>query len=303
MKTATLPIISTLALTVFVSCSSKPDYDAQGTFEATEVTVSAESTGKILSLDIEQGDSVTAGQTVGLIDTLQLTLQRLDLVNQRAALQSSLPDLTAQTASLKEQIAGTVTDRDRIARLLKEGAATQQQLDNLNTRLASLEGQLAAQKSSLANSTSTISDQTAAIDAKIEMIDDQIARCSVSSPISGTILTKNAETGEVASFGKPLFKVADMGNIYLRAYFTSDRLADLRLGQKVTVTADYGGGNEKEYQGTVSFIATQSEFTPKTIQTPDSRANLVYAVKIAVKNDGYLKIGMTGNVYVGDNGK
>lgn len=142
-----------------------------------------------------------------------------------------------------------------------------------------------------------------ALIVKSQAIDDQISNCVITSPISGTVLSKVAESGEVTAFGRPLFKVADMNNIYLRAYFTSDQLSDLRLGQKVTVMADYGGGNEKEYEGTVSFISPQSEFTPKTIQTRDSRANLVYAVKIAVRNDGLLKIGLTGNVYVGDKSK
>lgn len=300
MKHPILILSCTLALT---SCSSKPEYDAQGTFEATEIIVSAEGTGKILSLGVEQGDSLVAGQIVGQIDTIQLSLQKHELELQRSALESSRPDLAAQIASVKEQIAGTRTDRDRIARLLAEDAATQQQLDNLNTRLASLQGQLDAQTSSINKNRSSIDEQVSALTVKASAIEDQIAKCVITTPISGIVLDKIAEAGEVTAFGKPLFKIADMGNIYLRAYFTSDQLSGLRLGQKVSVVADYGGGNEKEYEGTISYISSQSEFTPKTIQTRNSRANLVYAVKIAVKNDGLLKIGLTGNVYVGDNGK
>lgn len=300
MKTC---IFLPIALMALAACSPKPDYDAQGTFEATEVTVSAEGTGKIISLAVEQGDSVTKGEPVGQIDTIQLCLQKTGLSRQIAALENSRPNLEAQIASLQEQIAGTRIDRDRIARLLIEGAATRQQLDNLNTRLASLEGQLAAQKSSVTNNTLSINEQVKALQAQSKAIDDQIAKCLIYSPLSGIVLTKTSEVGEVTSFGKPLFKVADMDNLYLRAYFTSDQLAQLRLGQKVRVVADYGAGNEKGYDGTVTFISPQSEFTPKTIQTRDSRANLVYAVKIAVKNDGLLKIGLTGNVYVGNNGK
>ena len=292
-----------IILSALAACSTKPEYDAQGTFEATEVTVSAETTGKILYLEIEQGDRVTAGQQVGRIDSTQLVLQKIELESQRSALEKSRPNLDDQTASLKEQISGTVTERDRIARLLAEGAATQQQLDNLNTRLASLKGQLAAQKSSVSNNISTIDKQIEALTVKTRAIDDQISKCAIISPISGIVLNKIAEAGEVASFGKHLFKVADMSNIYLRAYFTSDQLATIKLGRKVKVMADYGGGNEKEYEGVVTFISPQSEFTPKTIQTKDSRANLVYAVKIAVRNDGLLKIGMTGNVYVGNRSK
>ncbi len=290
-------------MAVMVSCATKPDYDAQGTFEATEVIVSAEGTGKILTLDIEQGDSVTANVPVGLIDTLQLSLQRQELINQRDALLKSRPDISAQVASVKHEIAGATTDRDRIARLLKEGAATQQQLDNLNTKLSSLQGQLQALLSSMNNNTANLDEQAAALDSRILSIEDQIGKCVIASAISGTVLVKLAEAGEVASFGKPLFRVADMENIYLRAYFTSDQLSGLSLGQKVRVMADYGGGNQKEYPGTISFIATQSEFTPKTIQTKDSRANLVYAVIISVPNDGLLKLGLTGNVYVGNSGK
>ena len=255
-----------------------------------------------MSLTIEQGDTVSMNQSVGLIDTLQLSMQRSELSSQRAALAASRPNLTAQIASLQEQIAGTTIERDRISRLLKDGAATRQQLDNLNTSLASLEGQLAAQKSSIANSTSSIDEQINALHAKTQAIDDRISKCVITTPISGIVLEKIAEAGEVAAFGTPLFKVADMDNMYLRAYFTSDQLSGLRLGQKVRVVADYGAGNEREYEGAVTFISPHSEFTPKNIQTRESRANLVYAVKIAVRNDGLLKIGLTGNVYVGDKG-
>lgn len=288
---------------LLISCNPKSSYDAQGIFEVTEVIVSAENNGKILYFDIEQGDSVTANIPIGMIDTLQLSLQRLELKKQRAALEASRPNLATQVASVNEQIAGVITDRDRIMRLLKEGAATQQQLDNLNTKLASLQGQLAAQKSTIANNISSLQEQIQAIDVKIEALTDQINKCLISSPISGTVLNKIAQAGEVTTFGKPLFKVADMDQVYLRAYFTSDQLSSLRLGQNVTVVADYGGGNEKEYNGIISFIATESEFTPKTIQTQNSRANLVYAVKISVKNDGLLKIGLTGNVYVHNSNK
>ena len=302
MNNISYRILLPIGVSMFASCSSTPDYDAQGTFEATEVIVSSEGNGKILYLDIDQGDSVVAGRTVGEVDTVQIFFQRTEVPRQYAALDASGPNLAAQIASLREQIAGTLTDRDRVARLLKDGAATQQQLDNLNTKLASLQGQLDAQRSTVNNSRSSIDEQMNALVVKSQAVDDQIARCVIASPISGVVLDKLAEAGEVTSFGKPLFKVADMHNIYLRAYFTSDQLSALRLGQKVTVVADYGAGNEKSYEGTVSYLATQSEFTPKTIQTKDSRANLVYAVKIAVKNDGLLKIGLTGNVYVGNNG-
>lgn len=282
------------------ACSSEQDYDAQGTFEATEITVSSEGTGRLLSLDIEEGDSVTKGVDIGLIDTLQLHLQRQELTRQKSATLNSRPDLQRQAASLREQINGAKTERDRIVRLLKDGAATQKQLDDATTRLASLEGQLSAQLSSLRNSTASLDDKASAVDAQLASTADKLKKCHVQSPVSGVVLTKYAEAGEVAAFGTPLFKVADISQMYLRAYFTSDQLSGLRLGQKVKVVADYGGDNRREYQGTITYIAQKSEFTPKTIQTRNSRANLVYAVKIAVRNDGLLKIGMSGEVYVGN---
>ena len=287
------------AFTILASaCAEKNDYDAQGTFEATEITVSSETTGKIMTINVEEGDSIADGSIIGVVDTLQLSLQRKEIQQQIASLQSSRPEINSQVASLREQIAGTTIDRDRTQRLLAAGAATQQQLDNYNTKLASLEGQLRAQLSSLNNNISTIDNQISALETQADAIGDKIKRSVITAPMNGTVLTKIAEPGEVATYGTPLIRMADTEKMYLRAYFTSEQLSDISVGQKVTVVSDYGGGNEKSYDGVISFIATQSEFTPKTIQTKDSRANLVYAVKIAVKNDGLLKIGLSGNVYL-----
>lgn len=292
---------SALALSVILSaCTSPPEHDAEGTFEATEITVSAEGTGQLLSFDLEAGDNVTKGMKIGLIDTLQLSLQRRELQSRKAALLNTRPDISAQVAATREQIAGTRTERDRVERLLAEGAATKQQLDQLNTRLAALEGQLKGQLSTLESNTSGLNKQAAAIDAQLAAIEDKIGKCIIASPLSGTILDTYVEAGEVTAFGKPLFRMADLQRMFLRAYFTSDQLADIGLGQKVKVVADYGGGKEKTYDGTIVYIAAESEFTPKTIQTKDTRANLVYAVKIAVENDGLIKIGQSGCVYVGD---
>ncbi|MCC8039388.1 MAG: efflux RND transporter periplasmic adaptor subunit [Bacteroidales bacterium] len=280
-----------------VACSSSSDFDAQGTFQATEVTVSSEATGRILWLNVEEGDSVIQGHVIGQIDTVQLTLQRAELLQQRKALMESLPDVQKQAQSLREQIAGATTDRDRIARLLSAGAATQQQLDNLNTQVASLQGQLDGLISQLSTTTASTVSKADAIDSQLAAIDDKIAKSAIVAPISGTVLAKYAEPGEVAAYGTPICKLADISNIYLRAYFTSDQLEHVKIGQKVKVVADYGGGNTRDYQGTITYIATQSEFTPKTIQTADSRANLVYATKITVPNpDHALNLGLTGNV-------
>lgn len=279
-----------------VSCGSKTQYDAQGTFEATEVVVSSEATGRILGFDVEEGTPVTEGVTVGVIDSLQLHLQRKQLAAQLSALLGSRPDIRAQAASLREQIAKQKTERNRVENMLRDGAATQKQLDDIEAQIRVLEGQLSATLSTLDKNTATINDNAAALEAQIAALDDRIDKCRIASPASGTVLVKYAEAGELAAVGKPLMKIADLDNIYLRAYFTSDQLGHIKLDDKVRVVADFGGDERYDYEGRIAWIASESEFTPKTIQTQDSRANLVYAVKIAVKNDGRLKIGLTGEV-------
>ena len=284
------------AAIAFAACGDKNEFDASGTFEATEITVSAESTGRILRFDVEEGMPVKTGAEVGVIDSLQLHLQREQLKAQQAALLKSRPDVQKQASSLREQIAKQKTELQRVNNMLRDGAATQKQADDINAQIRILESQLSATLSTLGNSTATINENAAALDAQIAILDDRIAKCRIASSVSGTVLVKYAEAGETAAAGKPLFKVADLDNIYLRAYFTSDQLSRLKLGNKVKVTADFGGGERFDYEGRIAWIASESEFTPKTIQTKDSRANLVYAVKIAVKNDGRLKIGLYGEV-------
>ena len=284
------------AAMAFAACGDNNEFDASGTFEATEITVSAESTGRILRFDVEEGMPVKAGAEVGVIDSLQLHLQREQLKAQQAALLKSRPDVQKQASSLREQIAKQKTELQRVNNMLRDGAATQKQADDINAQIRILESQLSATLSTLGNSTATINENAAALDAQIAILDDRIAKCRIASSVSGTVLVKYAEAGETAAAGKPLFKVADLDNIYLRAYFTSDQLSRLKLGNKVKVTADFGGGERFDYEGRIAWIASESEFTPKTIQTKDSRANLVYAVKIAVKNDGRLKIGLYGEV-------
>lgn len=284
------------AAIAFAACGDKNEFDASGTFEATEITVSAESTGRILRFDVEEGMPVKAGAEVGVIDSLQLHLQREQLKAQQAALLKSRPDVQKQASSLREQIAKQKTELQRVNNMLRDGAATQKQADDINAQIRILESQLSATLSTLGNSTATINENAAALDAQIAILDDRIAKCRIASSVSGTVLVKYAEAGETAAAGKPLFKVADLDNIYLRAYFTSDQLSRLKLGNKVKVTADFGGDERFDYEGRIAWIASESEFTPKTIQTKDSRANLVYAVKIAVKNDGRLKIGLYGEV-------
>ncbi len=285
-----------LPVLCLVSCNKNANYDAQGSFEATEVIISSEATGRILNFDIEEGETVMADSVIGVIDSIQLHLQRKQLTAQLSALLSSRPDKEKQVASLREQISTQKRELLRIENMLKDGAATQKQYDDIKAQINIFENQLSATLSTLDNNTASINENAAALEAQIAALDDRIAKCCIISSVNGTVLSKYAEAGELASMGKPLMKVANLENIYLRAYFTSDQLSKVNLGDEVTVSADFGGDERYDYPGRVAWISSESEFTPKNIQTKDSRANLVYAVKIAVKNDGRLKIGLAGEV-------
>ena len=281
---------------VLVSCKKQEEYNATGIFEATTVTVSAETAGNIVSMALVEGDSVMHGQPIAMIDTTMQAIQLKQLYSQRQSAVSSTPDINAQAAALRSQIAHQQQECERFGRLLDDGATTQKTYDDAVAYLKTLQGQLDALLSTLKNSKQTISDNSEAITYQADQIREQIDKCRITSPLSGTVLTKYAEQGEYATPGKPLYKIADLNNIYLRCYFTASQLADIKIGQKVTVIADFGGDEQYEYPGTITWIAEESEFTPKSIQTRDSRANLVYAAKVAVKNDGRLKIGQYGEV-------
>lgn len=285
-----------LPVLCLVSCNKSANYDAQGSFEATEIIISSEATGRILNFDIEEGETVMADSVIGVIDSIQLHLQRKQLTAQLSALLSSRPDKEKQVASLREQISTQKRELLRIGNMLKDGAATQKQYDDIKAQISIFENQLSATLSTLDNNTASINENAAALEAQIAALDDRIAKCCIISSVNGTVLSKYAEAGELASIGKPLMKVANLENIYLRAYFTSEQLSKVNLGDEVTVTADFGGDERYDYPGRVAWISSESEFTPKNIQTKDSRANLVYAVKIAVKNDGRIKIGLAGEV-------
>lgn len=289
-------ILYIAALLLAAACNEDSDFDAQGTFEATEVIVSSEATGQILHFDIEEGTSVKKGERIGAVDSTQLHLQRKQLEAQLEALLSSRPDIKKQAAATKEQITKQKSELQRVGNMLRDGAATQKQYDDIEAQLRILEKQLSATLSSLDKNTATINSNAVALEAQIAALDDRIAKCSLSAPVDGTVLVKYAEAGELATAGKPLMKVANLDRMYLRAYFTSEQLADIKVGDKVTVTADFGGDKRYDYEGEIAWISPESEFTPKSIQTRDTRANLVYAVKVAVKNDGRLKIGLAGEV-------
>lgn len=286
-----------LLFMLLLSCSGGlPKYDATGTFEATDVLVSAEASGKILSLDVEEGSVLKAGQEVGVIDTLRLYLKKLQLEAGAKSVEGQRPDILKQVAATRERIAQAERERGRTANLLRAGAANQKQLDDAESLLEVLRKQLAAQNSSLRNSDRSLAWQSSSVGIEVAQVEDQLRKCHIASPLTGTVLAKYAEAGELAAPGTPLFKVADMEQVYLRAYLTSEQLSGVKLGQKVTVCSDYGKDIRREYPGVVTWISDTSEFTPKTILTKDERANLAYAVKIAVKNDGMLKIGMYGGV-------
>lgn len=271
-------------------------YDASGVFESTEVTVSAEGNGKILSLDIQEGDRLEAGQIVGCIDTVQLHLSEVQLEASRRAVGSGRLDISRQIAALESQIGKQRQELDRFTKLEKAGASNRKQVEDIQAQIETLERQLAAQEESLNSSNRNVSGQADALEAQIEQIRDRIRKCVITSPVAGTVLAKYSEAGEFAALGRALFKVADIDNIRLRAYITADQLTTLKLGQQVRVFADQGSSGRKEYAGTLIWISDKAEFTPKTIQTRDERANLVYAVKIAVENDGLIKLGMYGDI-------
>ena len=290
-KTLTYSSLLVLALAMTACGKGNKAYDASGVFESTEVTVSAEGNGKIMSLDLQEGDRLEAGAVVGCIDTVQLYLSKIQLEASRRAVGSGRLNISRQIAALESQIAKQRQELDRFTKLEQAGASNRNQ-----AQLDILERQLAAQKESLQNTNSNVSGQADALEAQVMQLEDRIRKCVITSPVSGTVLAKYSEAGELAVQGRALFKVADLESIRLRAYITADQLTGLKLGQSVKVFADQGTSGRKEYAGTLIWISDKAEFTPKTIQTRDERANLVYAVKIAVKNDGLIKLGMYGEV-------
>ena len=281
----------------FISCGeNEKEYDATGTFEATETTVFAEQTGALLSFDVNEGDNIEADKEVGLVDTTQtwLKIQQLDATKE--VYQSQKPDMERQIAATRQQLVKAQQDEQRYKELVADGAAPSKMLDDASSQVKVLQKQLDAQISSLSTNTRALDKQTAAADVQVSQLRDQLRKCHIMTPTKGTVLEKYVERGEFVNIGKPLFKIADTEAMYLRAYVTSAQLENIKLGQKVKAFADYGDQQKKEYEGTISWISSRSEFTPKTILTDDERADLVYAIKVAIKNDGFVKIGMYGEV-------
>lgn len=296
MKTTKNIVYASIILLLTACGKGNGDYDASGVFETTEVIVSAEANGKIMQLNFIEGQQVEQGKPLGYIDTVQLYLKKMQLLTNTSAVKSGRVDVPRQIAAIKQQIVTQKNEQKRFENLVKANAANQKQLDDINAQILVLERQLTAQTELLENSNKNISEQSSGLEVQVAQINDQIQKSIISSPINGTILSKYAEQGELATQGRALFKVADIEHMFLRAYITASQLTQVKIGQAVKVYADFGEKEMKEYSGTITWISDKSEFTPKTIQTRDERANLVYAVKVAVKNDGYLKYGMYGEL-------
>ena len=293
----TYKILPLLIGLFIASCSNKNDeYDASGTFEATETIVSAEASGKLMQFNVDEGDTLSAGKAIGYVDSTQLHFTKLQLLQNQKAILAGRPDVKSQIDATQKQIDNTLVDKQRVENLVKGNVATQKQLDDVNSKLAVLQAQLAAQKSSLNTQTSTLNDQSSAVAVQLSQVEDQLKKCVITNPVSGIVLTTYANPNEVTTMGKPLYKIADLSSVLLKAYVTGDQMTKVKIGNKAKVLVDDGKDKYREFEGNIEWINSKSEFTPKTIQTKDERANLVYAVKIRVKNDGFIKLGMYGEV-------
>lgn len=278
------------------ACKNENSFDASGSFEAVEVIVSAEGNGVLEEFNIEDGQVLQAGQLIGYIDSTQLFLKKKQLEAQIVALLAKRPNIPVQLSSLQEQLKTAEVEQKRITSLLKSDAATTKQLDDVNAQIEIIKKQIEAQKSTLVISSEGINKDVLPLQVQVEQLDDQLQKCKIVNPINGTVLTKYAEQNEMAATGKALYKIADLSTIILRVYISSNQLAKVKLNQKVKVHTDDGTGGFKEDEGTIAWISDKAEFTPKTIQTKDERANMVYAIKIRMPNNGVYKIGMYGEV-------
>lgn len=284
-------VFAALAL-VAAGCGKNIEYDACGQVDATQVTVSAENAGRVLSMAVEEGEVVTAGQLLGALDSVQTYLQIMELRERIAGSSSRLVDIKKQGQPNLSQLENLQNEYERYSKLLEGNATTRKQVDDLTDKIAVLKAQIAAQTQSWERGNASVRSEVQGYEIQLARLEDQLAKCRIVAPVSGTVLTRYAETGEFVTLGKPLFKVADLDQMYVRAYFSSEQLSGLKLNDTVTVIPDDGTASPKRIQGRVIWISEQSEFTPKNIQTRDERADLVYAVKVAVPNDGTLRLGM-----------
>lgn len=270
---------------------------ASGSFEANRRTISSEVSGRILRWAIDEGVHVKQGEVVGQVDTIQLYLQRMALQVGKKGVKASEPDMATQTAALQEQLEKLNTERERTQKLVEANALSRKQLEDIEAQIRVLTRELAAARSKISQSVQQIDAKSSSMDIQVAQIDDMLSKSAIKSPIEGVVVQNFIQEGELAVAGHPLFQVADLSRLSLRAFLPFYMLSHLRLGDTVKVFADQGRGAQREYRGVVSWIAEQAEFTPKNIQTQDERENLVYAVKVSVKNDGDLKIGMYGELH------
>lgn len=292
-KAITILSISSMVVSL-MSCNGNGDTAyGYGNFEATETTVSAEANGKIQFLDIKEGSVIENNEVVGIIDTIQLSLKRDQLLATKNTIYSKSENVLSQREVLQEELIVAQNDQERIESLIKENAATQKQLDDIQGKVRIIQQQI----KSVETQNAPIINEVKSIEYQIQQIEDQIAKSIIRSPQDGTVLVKYAEPGEIAVFGKPLFKIADLNEMELRVYISETQLPNIKIGQVVTVKVDDMDAM-RSYEGTVSWISSSAEFTPKIIQTKEERVNLVYAVKIQVKNDGSLKIGMPAEMWI-----
>ena len=298
------------ALAALIACNNKHQFDASGNFEADEVIVSAQQTGQLIDYDVEEGKTLTEGQKVGQINVALLKIQKEQVEATIASLKEKTQNPADQVALIRSQLevqrtqlAQQERELTRTQNLVRGGAATQKQLDDLSALIDQLRKQIAVTENQLKVSLTNINTQNrnvlsqeAPLQKNAQAVQEQINQGEIINPIAGTVLTNYALKGEMQTFGKPLYKIANTDVLTLKAYITGDQLSQIKLGQQVTVRTDAGKGEYRTYQGEIIWISQKSEFTPKTIQTKSERANLVYAIKIKVKNDGFLKIGMYGEV-------
>lgn len=288
-----LGIITVLGLLWLTGCSNNNDKsDAYGNFEATTTTVASQGNGQILSLNLEEGDVLPANKVVGVVDTVNLHLQKQQLIANRKALKAQIQGTDAQAAVFREQIAVAQTDLNRIQRMIKDSAATQKQLDDASGKISVLHKQIASTNTQKG----VIESQIAALTSQIAGVNEKIQQSKIVNPIDGTVLVKYAEPGEVATYGKPLYDIANLKNIDLRVYVSGAQLPKVKLGEKVKVIVDKNASENRTLSGKVIWVSSDAEFTPKNIQTKEERVAQVYAVKVRVPNDGTLKIGMPGEV-------
>lgn len=276
---------------IITSCGKENEKaDGYGSFEATEITVSAQANGELFNFTLNEGEQLEKAQQVGFVDTVALHLKKDMLYAQKEVIQAQSRGVLSQIAVLKEQIKVINVNKDRVEKLLKDGAATQKQLDDINGEIQIRESQI----KSIQSQNAPVVSQLKSVEAQLNEIQEQIEKCKVINPVSGTILEKYVENNEVVNFGKPLYKIADLSTVFLKAYVSEPQLATIKLGQEVIVHIDSGDGT-KDYNGIISWISANAEFTPKVIQTKEERVNLVYAIKVQVENDGGIKIGMPGD--------